>query len=284
MVKTIGNPASWAASWFVGAAEYVTESVEAIAGEDVRDPVVNRISTADIRASLRRGMDDFVAARDDVIFIVLVYPLIGLALATLSTSATLVPLLFPVAAGFALLGPLAAVGLYEISRRRELGQPVSWSAAFSVIRSPNFGAVVVLGFYLVTLFLVWLMVAWGVYAVTMGPESPASTYQFFHDVFLTGPGWAMIVLGMAVGFVFALAALVASVVSFPLVIDRHVSVAKAVATSIELFRKNPREIGLWGLIVAVGLFLGSIPFFVGLIFVLPVLGHATWHLYRRAIS
>ena len=153
-----------------------------------------------------------------------------------------------------------------------------------MIGGPNFGAVVVLGLYLIGIFLAWMLVANFIYTVTLGPEPPASVSGFVRDVFTTGAGWAMMLGGIAVGFGFALVVLAISVVSFPLLLDRSVGVPVAVVTSVRVFRQNPRVILTWGAIVAAGLVLGSIPAFIGLMLVLPILGHATWHLYRRAVA
>ncbi len=285
MVKTIGNPLSWTAWVLGGAARHAGQSVEQLGGrQTAADLKLRDLQLDDIGAALRLGLDDFAAARADVMFLVVVYPVIGLVLAGVGLNMNLLPLLFPLAAGFALLGPLAAVGLYEISRRREAGEPVSWGAALGVIASPNFGAIVVLGLYLLGLFLAWMLAANWVYGLTLGPEPPASAGAFVRDVFTTAAGWTMIVLGIMVGFVFALVALAISVVSFPLLLDRNVGVPTAIVTSVRVTRRNPREIGAWGLIVAAGLVAGSIPLFIGLVIVMPILGHATWHLYRRAVA
>ena len=284
MVKTIGNPLSWTAQRLAGAAGHVSHSVEKIGGDHVDQPQVQTLTMDDLRMALQKGLDDFAAARADVMFICLIYPVIGVILAAVGLNANLLPLLFPLAAGFVLLGPLAAVGLYEVSRRRENGEKVSWIAALGVVRADNFGAIVVLGLYHLALFVAWMVVAHWIYSLTLGPEPPNSVAGFLSDVLTTGAGWTMIIVGMGVGLVFALAVLAMSVVSFPLLLDRNVGIPTAVITSVEVCRRNPRVIGTWGLIIAAGLLAGSIPLFIGLIIFMPVLGHATWHLYRTAVK
>jgi uncharacterized membrane protein len=142
---------------------------------------------------------------------------------------------------------------------------------------------VVLGLLLLAIFVLWLVAAQVIYSVTLGPEPPSSITTFVRDVFMTGAGWALIVVGVGVGFLFALVVLSISVVSFPLLLDRDVGLRIAVSTSVRAVVANPVPMAVWGLIVAGGLVIGSIPLFLGLIFVLPVLGHGTWHLYRKVV-
>lgn len=287
MVKTIGNPLSWSAQALGGAAGHVAETTEHLGAHGtgpITEAQINTLSMDDLRDALRKGADDLGAARADVLFLCLIYPIIGLVLVGLGTNTNMLHLMFPLLAGFALLGPIAAVGLYEISRRRELGLPYNWGDALGLIAAPSFGAIVVLGLYLMVIFVAWMLMANAIYVWIMGGEPPASLTAFAAEVLSTGTGWTMIIVGMAVGFCFALLVLATSVVSFPLLLHRDVGVPNAIVTSVNVFRKNPRVICAWGLIVAAGLVLGSIPALIGLIVVMPLLGHATWHLYRRAIS
>lgn len=284
---TIKNPVEW--TWaqlghFAHAAGAAGRSLQHIQ-DTIHSPApaVRRIALSDIQDALKRGFDDFGAYRSDVLFVCVFYPIVGLVLARLAFGSEMLPLLFPLASGFALVGPFAAVGLYEMSRRREQGLPVSWTNAFDVIRSPAAGAIGVLGLLLVTIFLLWLAAAWAIFQMTLGPDLPSSPAAFIDDVFTTDAGHRMIALGIGTGFLFALVAMAISIVSFPLLLDRDAGLDTAISTSVRAVARNPVAMAAWGLIVAGALVLGSIPLFVGLVVVMPVLGHATWHLYRKLV-
>ncbi len=244
---------------------------------------VSRLGLADLRWALTRGLEDFGASRTDVIFLCVIYPLIGLLLARLAFGYEMLPLVFPLASGFALVGPLAAVGLNEMSRQREQGRQAGWADAFGVFQSPSIRAIILLGLILVVMFLFWLVLAQTIYDLTLGPLPPASVGHFAYNLIHTHAGWAMMVVGTGVGFVFAVLAMAISVVSFPMLLDRPVPLETAIRTSIAVVGRNPLTMAVWGLIIVAGLVVGSIPLLLGLIVVMPVLGHATWHLYRRAV-
>lgn len=283
-VKTIGNPGSWVVDAIVGASHYAESAAHEIGGDHAAPPKVARLGFEDIRIALRKGAEDFAALRTDVIFIIILYPIGGLFLSAIAFQRDLLPLLFPLASGFALLGPVAATGLYEMSRRRERGEPAGWASAIGVLGSPAIAAVLAIGVGLVLTFVAWLLTAHIIFLLTLGPESPVSASAFLTDIFTTRAGWALLIIGCGVGFVFAAATLAMTVVSIPLLLDRHVGVPVAVATSLNLTRRNPATVTAWGLIVTALLVVGTIPLFLGLIFVFPLLGHATWHLYRRAVK
>jgi uncharacterized membrane protein len=285
---TIRNPIEWGAAQLgqMGrAAEEAGRTVHHPAEDrNLLVPAIRHIGIEDLREALRRGIEDFGAYRTDVIFLGVIYPIIGLVLGRAVLHNDMQPLLFPLASGFALIGPFAAIGLYEMSRRREQGAKVTWIDAFGVVASPAFGAILAMGLILFAIFVVWLAAAQAVYMVTLGPEPPASFSSFVEAVFTTGAGWAMIGLGIGVGFLFAVLVLAISVVSFPLLLDRRVGVDTAIWTSVRAVAANPATMAAWGLIVAASLVVGSIPLFIGLIVVMPVLGHATWHLYRKVVA
>jgi uncharacterized membrane protein len=283
----IRNPIEWGAEQFKHATEHVESSGHSIRGAHPGDaayaPTIRRIGVADLKDALARGIDDFGACRTDVVFLAIVYPVVGLILAQFAFRQELVRLIFPLASGFALLGPIAAVGLYEMSRQREIGGTASWGHAFGMIRSPSFGAIFLLGLILLATFLLWLGAANAIYWLTLGANPAGSVEGFIRDVLTTEQGWTMIAVGIGVGFLFALVVLAISVVSFPLLLDRDVGLGTAIGTSFRAVAANPGPMAVWGIIVAAGLALGSIPLFLGLIVVMPVLGHATWHLYRKVV-
>jgi uncharacterized membrane protein len=247
-------------------------------------PAVRKIAVADLKDALAMGFEDFKAYRTDLVFLCAIYAVVGLVLARLAFGMDMLPLVFPLASGFALIGPLAAIGLYEMSRMRERGEKASWMNVLEIGRAPAAGGILMLGLLLVAIFLAWQATAWAIYRYTLGPAEPVSVASFFHNVFFTVRGWELIVIGVGAGFLFALVAMSISLVSFPLLLDRDVGLDTAIATSIRAVRANPVPAALWGLIVAVGLVAGSIPLFVGLVITVPVLGHATWHLYRKIVT
>jgi uncharacterized membrane protein len=246
--------------------------------------VVRRIGLSDLHQALRLGWEDFKAVPSHAIVLCVIYPVLGLVLARTVLGYSVLPLLFPLAAGFALLGPFAALGLYELSRRRENGEPASAWHAIDVLRSPSFGAMLGLGVLLLALFVTWIATAQAIYVAAFGYESAAGIPDFAKRVLTTPQGWWLIVAGCSVGFLFAVVALCISVVSFPLMLDRHAGAGDAMVTSLRTVAKNPLPMAVWGLIVAALLVAGSLPFFLGLAVVIPLLGHATWHLYREVIA
>ena len=254
------------------------------AGEGPARLAVRTVSFADLKAALAKGLDDFSAMPSHAIFLCIIYPIAGLVLGRLAIGYDVLPLLFPLMAGFALVGPFAAIGLYEMSRRREQGLDISWRHVFDVRHRPTFGAIVALGLLLMAIFLVWIAVAQAIYVATFGYLPAASIPDFFQQVLTTSEGWTLIVVGNAVGFLFAVLVLTISVVSFPLLIDRDVGAAGAIVTSWRVVLANPVTMAAWGFIVALLLVVGSIPLLFGLAVVMPVLGHATWRLYRRVVA
>jgi uncharacterized membrane protein len=284
MVSTIGNPFSWGAKNLGAAGRGIDRAVRHAGGDDAEAmPVLREIGLQDIRDALRLGVADFLALRSDVIVACLLYPVVGACLIWMAFHNGILPLAFPLVSGFALVGPVAAIGLYELSRRREAGEPAGWSHVFSVLQAPGFGAIILLSLGMAALLALWLLAAWVLHAVTMGQGAYPGAVEFARQVVTTPGGWAMILIGIPLGFCFAVVALAISVISFPLLVDRDIGLPKAVVTSVRLAQQNPRTILTWGAVVAFGLALGALPLLLGLAVTLPILGHATWHLYRRAV-
>ena len=254
------------------------------AQDSAAGPVIRTIRLSDLHDALRIGWEDFKEVPSHAIILCVIYPILGLVLARTVLGYSVLPLLFPLAAGFALLGPFAALGLYELSRRRERGDTASAWDAIDVFRSPSFGAMLGLGTLLFALFVTWVATAQAIYVAAFGYESAAGIPDFVTRVLTTPQGWWLIVVGCGVGLLFAVVALCVSVVSFPLMLDRHAGAGDAMVTSLRAVARNPAPMAAWGLIVAVLLVLGSLPFFLGLAVVIPLLGHATWHLYRKVIA
>ena len=246
--------------------------------------IIRRIGLTDLSDALRLGWEDFKAVPSHAIILCVIYPVLGLVLFRMVLGYSVLPLLFPLAAGFTLIGPFAALGLYELSRRRERGEETAAWDAMHVLRAPSFGAMLALGMLLLALFVTWIAAADAIYIAAFGNAPAASIPDFSARVLTTPEGWSLIIIGCGVGFLFAVVALCVSVVSFPLMLDRHATAIDAIRTSVRAVMKNPFAMAVWGLIVAALLVIGSLPLFVGLCVVLPVLGHATWHLYRKVVE
>jgi len=285
---TVGNPARNPVVWGWDQIKSALAGMEAAhrrpAAPGLAVPQIRRIGAADLVGALAAGYDDFRADPTHYVVLCALYPALGLVLARLASGVNALPLLFPLVAGFSLLGPFAAVGLYELSRRRAAGEPVAWWHAFGVFRSPAIDGILKLGLLLAGLFVLWLVAAEAIYLLTVAPLDPTSLRALLAAVAFTWRGWALLVIGNLVGFLFAVAALVLGVVSFPMMVDRGVGVELALQTSFRAVRANKAAMAGWGLIVATGLVVGSLPFLLGLAVVIPVLGHTTWHLYRRMVA
>ena len=231
---------------------------------------VRKIGPSDLKDALAKGLDDFSAKPSHLVFLGLIYPLVGIGLVVGASP----QLIFPLLSGFALIGPFAGIGLYEISRARELGLDTSWKHAFAVVRSHSIFPILSLGLLLLVIFACWLFAAQALYVSLLGPAPPQSFTQFITTIFDTPQGWKLIGFGTGIGFVFAVLALSLSVVSFPMLLDRPIDaeaidveiehpvvaptidVPIAIQTSIKAVLVNPFTMALWGLIVAASLAIG----------------------------
>jgi uncharacterized membrane protein len=234
------------------------------------NPEVRHIALSDLKDSIFEGFSDFNAMPTHFFYLAIIYPIVTFGIAGFYGELDLLPFMFPLLAGYTLLGPLAAIGTYELSRRREFGRFTSRTNAFLVFRSHSINAIVNLGIVLMFFYF--------------GAVAPDSLLSFVDQLIATPQGLSMIVAGCSIGLIFAIIVLSLSVVSFPMLLDLDVGVLVAVKTSVKAVIVNPVVIGVWGIVVVVFLVIGSLPFFAGLCVVLPVLGHASWHLYRKIVE
>jgi uncharacterized membrane protein len=246
-------------------------------------PEINRLGFDDLCAALRLGWQDFRRAPVYGLFFASVYVLGGWVMYLALTVSDLLWWSLPAAAGFPILGPFIACGMYEVSRRLEKGQPLGWGAVLGVVWAERNRQIPSIAVVIVVFFLFWNFLAHMIFALFMGLSTMTQVSSSF-AVFLTPNGLAMLAVGTLVGAVFATVLFSITVVSLPLMLDREIDFVTAMITSFATVQGNPVVMLCWGAFIAVLLFLGMLPGFLGLFVVLPVLGHASWHLYRRALD
>ena len=254
-------------------------------GESVsRAIVVRRIQPDDVIDAIRKGFKDFHESRTDILFLCFVYPIIGLIATAGVSSAGYAQMAVPLVSGFVLVGPALAIGLYELSRRHERGLSTKWSDMFSVLRSRAIHSIIGLAWILVLFWMTWVAATYFLYRDFVGDQMQTSIVHATLNVLETKDGLLASAFSLLIGAVLATLALAISVVSFPLMLDLEVELRLAVLTSINVVRRNPIAIAMWGLLVVGGLIMGFTFMIVGLVVVLPILGHGTWHLYRKLIA
>lgn len=245
---------------------------------------IRRITLSDLTRSLKEGYDDFNASPTIAVFLAVLFPLFVVLLTLFLVGRNLLHMAFPTVAGLTLIGPVVSVWLFEMSRRRERGLEVSWRSTFDFVHSSAFAPILALSVLMTLLYVGWLYMAQFLYFGLFADATPISASAFAHELMTTRRGAGLIVYGLGVGFIFAFTALAISVVAFPLLLDKPASAATAVAVSVKAVTSNLAVMAAWGLIVAVLLAAGAVVFLIGLAAVLPILGHATWHLYRKVIE
>lgn len=253
-------------------------------------PAVRKLSFHDLIDAFTKGIDDFKAKPSIAPFAGGVYVMASLLGFLVVFNYDYVPLVFPAVSGAVLIGPFVTIALCEVSRRRERGLEYGLMTGYNFFGNPSLKGILLLGLLMIGLFFFWLTTAMTLYGMTMGdawrsvPEAPESIAEFVKELLFTSQGWTLIVLGNLIGLMFAVVSLCVGTVSFPILLDREMGIGAAVQTSIAVARENPLMMAAWGLIVVVLLLAGAIPFLAGLAVVVPILGHATWHLYRKAVA
>lgn len=244
-------------------------------------PDVLHIGLKDLRAALGAGWRDFRAAPAFGLFFSAVYVIAGIAMVALGAGT--VAWTFALCLGFPLIAPFAAVGLYEVSRRLETGAALEWRAILGVVWAEKDRQIPWLGAIILIYFLFWSFLAHMIFALFMG-LSAMTNVSSSYEIFLTANGLSMIGVEMVIGAAFAFLLFSMTVVSLPLLLDREIDFVTAMLVSLRTVGSNFVVMGLWAAMIAVVCLIAMVPAFLGLFIALPVLGHATWHLYRRALS
>lgn len=243
--------------------------------------VADDLAWSDLAAALGAGWRDFCAMPRFGLFFGGFYVLAGIAIGWFTVTGGELTWLIPAIAGFPLVAPFVAVGLYEASRRRAAGEPLSWRAVLSALKGHGDDQILSMGVIVFVAFSFWMIVAHAIFAVFMA-ESGMGRDPI--AALMTSPGLAMLAVGSAVGGVMAFAFYAMTVISLPLLVDRRHDFLTAIIASLAAVRRNFAVMLGWAAIIAVLLFLAMLPGFLGLMVALPVLGHATWHLYVRVVD
>lgn len=249
-----------------------------------RDPVVRAIGAQDVVDAFGQGLRDFQRAPGYGLLFGAVYALGGIAIALFATVMHQAYLVYPLAAGFALIGPFVAVGLYEVSRRLETGQPLSLSGVFGVIFEQGRRELGWMAFVTLFLFIIWMYQVRLLLALFLGFQTFTTMGEFLNVVITTPEGLMFLLVGNVVGAILALVLFSLTVVSFPLLLDRDLDFITAMITSVRAVVTNPVPMIGWALAIVALMIAACLPAFAGLLVVLPVLGFSTWHLYRKLVE
>ncbi len=246
-------------------------------------PQIRELTAKDIRGALMQGLSDFAHAPHYGLFFGGVFALAGLAIVLALTRWNMSWMIYPFAIGFPLIGPFAAAGLYEVSRRLEVGRPLVWSEVLSVVWAQRSRELSWMAFVMLFVFWMWMYQVRLLIALFLGRMSFATLEKFMTVLLTTEQGWIFLAVGHVFGAALSLVLFAVTVVSIPLLLDRDVDFVTAMITSVKAVISSPVPMIGWGILVTLSMLLACVPFFLGLLIVLPVLGHATWHLYRRAV-
>ncbi len=261
----------------------MSEATAAEAPRTGRPPVVRTITTDDVWAALGAGRADFMAAPQYGLFFGAVYALGGMLIFGQLWIWQSTLWIIPLALAFPLIGPFVAIGCYEVSRRREAGEPLDWSDILGVVWRQRHRQIPSMAFIVLAGFMIWLWFARLIVAVFLG-RMRFGAYSDLEQLLATPEGLSMLVVGSLVGGVIAFLLFAVTAVSLPMLLEREVDFVTAMIASLNAVLANLRPMLIWAAIIAAVLFVAMLPFFLGLVVALPVLGHATWHIYRKVIA
>ena len=247
-------------------------------------PVIRTLTLGDLSAALKAGLNDFRRAPFISLFFGVFYAAGGIFLVASAARLEMGWIVYPLMVGFALVGPFTAVGLYEVSRRLENGERPKWGSVISVIWEQRKGEIAWMGFFMIFVLVIWMYQVRMLLALFLGMKAFSGFDGLVQMIFTTEAGLYFLLAGHAWGAALAMIVFVLTVVSIPLLLDREYDIVTAIVTSVKAVKQNAKPMLVWGAIVIGALFVSSLPAFLGLIVTLPVLGHATWHLYRRTIE
>jgi uncharacterized membrane protein len=243
--------------------------------------VVHNLTTKDLQAALHAGWQDFIAYPAYGLFFATFYVIGGLGLTYGLLKFGQSWWIIPVIAGFPLLAPFTAVGFYEVSRRRQSNLQIDWPNILGALNGRGDQQLILMGGIVFVAFSYWMIMAHGIFAIFLGSSrisgDPIALLLSYNTLM-------MLLVGSAVGGVFALGLFAVTVISLPMLVDRDVDFITAIIASLGVVRSNKLIMIGWAALIAMTLSIAMLPLFLGLLVVLPVLGHATWHLYRRAVS
>jgi uncharacterized membrane protein len=247
-------------------------------------PRVQTITVGDIVDSLEKGLRDFAAAPFFGLFFGGIYALGGMLIVLAASALDLGYISYPLAVGFALIGPFVAVGLYEVSRRRENGLSLEWSGILGVVFAQRRRETGWMAFVTLFVLVMWMYQVRILIALFIGLHAPTTLDGFIQVVLGTPEGLMFLGVGHVIGAFMALVMFSLTVVSFPLLLDREVDFVTAMITSVKSVVANPVPMVGWAFVIMVLLMIAIAPFFLGLFLALPILGHTTWHLYRKLVA